>query len=108
MTPKQLTKAREKLGLTKPELGQALGFTYEHILRMEQGKKRIQLATELAISWLDHNQQSVFEFGDYEIVKTKDYKRLDCYWLQHYDGEGMQVDIKKLNKLIKDFFEREF
>ncbi len=52
MTPRQLTKARLELGKTQAEMGKLLGFTYEHVLRMEKGDRTIQTVTGLAVLWL--------------------------------------------------------
>jgi DNA-binding XRE family transcriptional regulator len=54
MKPEDLTKAREKLGLTKAELGSALDITYRQIHNFEEGKspvpKWLMLIIKLAVA----------------------------------------------------------
>jgi hypothetical protein len=44
------------------------------------------------------------EIGDLRIARLNAQK----LWMQHRAGEGMEVDQKKLTKLLEKFFWREF
>ena len=52
MNPTQLIAARKRLGLTQPQLAEALGITTSAIWRMEKGQRPIEKRTELAIRYL--------------------------------------------------------
>jgi predicted transcriptional regulator len=52
MTPSELKKARQKLGLTQGGLAEAIGMTQTYISLMETGRAGIERRTELAIKGL--------------------------------------------------------
>lgn len=52
MTGKQLTLARNLLGLNQTQLGERLGMNVSSINKMERGERRIRRATELAVKFL--------------------------------------------------------
>jgi transcriptional regulator with XRE-family HTH domain len=60
MTPAELTRRREKLGLTLPQLATALGVAYMTMWRWEAGKATIgnPQMLDLALQALEHNQHS--------------------------------------------------
>ena len=52
MTRKELKEARERLGMTQAELGEALGMQRNSITRMELGLRPITKVTALAVTHL--------------------------------------------------------
>lgn len=51
-TPAKLKAERERLGLTQPQLAEALGMTRDAIARMERGDRPITRVTQMAIEHL--------------------------------------------------------
>jgi DNA-binding XRE family transcriptional regulator len=52
MTGKELKRARDKLGKTQKELGEALGVHWNSVARMERDEFPIIRTTELAVKYL--------------------------------------------------------
>ena len=52
MTGKEMLKARKSLGLTRRQLGDALGLHWNSIARMERDELPIVKQTELALAYL--------------------------------------------------------
>lgn len=48
-----------------------------------------------------------FKIGEF-ILKQSMPERKEYIWIERLDGEGMEVKIEKLNKLLEDFFQKEF
>ena len=54
MTAKELTAARERLGLSPEALAKVLGFSTKEVVRMEEGREPIGRAIDDAIKILLH------------------------------------------------------
>jgi len=52
MTGTELRRARERLGMTQKELGEALGVHWNSVARMERDEFPIIRTTELAVKYL--------------------------------------------------------
>jgi transcriptional regulator with XRE-family HTH domain len=52
MTPNQLIAARKQLGLTQAGLAKELGYTLDHVGRLERGVVPIKRVTVLAVAAL--------------------------------------------------------
>jgi len=57
VTPQEFKEIREKLGLSQEKLAHELGLTVCHINRLENGKRKIQKTTELAMRFLETKNQ---------------------------------------------------
>jgi predicted transcriptional regulator len=52
MTIQELRQARKAMGMTQQHLADRLGFTSTSVARMEGGRQKIMLVTELAVRYL--------------------------------------------------------
>ncbi len=52
MKAKELRMAREKLGMTQADLGEAIGHSKNSIARMEREERPIRKHTELSVKYL--------------------------------------------------------
>jgi DNA-binding XRE family transcriptional regulator len=52
MTGKQMQRARKSLGITRRQLGDALGLHWNSIARMERDELPVVKQTELALAYL--------------------------------------------------------
>ncbi len=50
------------------------------------------------------SKQKEFTIGDY----TLEICLHNRYWIRHKSGEGMEVGVKELEKMVKDFYEENF
>ena len=55
-TPKSLTRRREQMAMTKHNLAERLGVTYQSVYNWEAGKNKIPVAIDLAVDQLVHLQ----------------------------------------------------
>lgn len=52
MTPNELKKAREKLGMSQPAFAKALDRSERYILYRERGERKIDKSLAFAVYWL--------------------------------------------------------
>lgn len=48
--------------------------------------------------------QILIEFGEYQLTRYDD----ESWWMEHKDGEGMQIPDSNLEKLLQDYFKENF
>ena len=52
--------------------------------------------------------RQVLVVGEYTITRCKSYLSQDAYYIRQDGGEGMETSADKFEKLIADFYAKEF